>query len=190
MRHFIADSVGRDAVSGRWQSTLSLRERIEQAIERVTESGCWIWQGRLSKEGYGRITLRPGHRSGLAHVVAYEEYVGPSIEGLEVDHKCRVRCCVNPWHLELVTHRVNVRRGASPIAHNARKTHCENGHPLVGDNLRERPDGNGSKRDCRTCQREFGRRSDLKRSGTQKRRDSHNAACQRYNARRSRRICA
>lgn len=69
------------------------------------------------------------------HTVAYELLVGPIPKGLEPDHLCRVRACVRPSHIEPVTPRENVRRGTSPVAMNAAKTHCPKGHPYAGTNL-------------------------------------------------------
>lgn len=61
-------------------------------------SGCWSWRLCLNKAGYGKALQRR-----LAHRVSYETFVGPIPEGLALDHLCRNRCCVNPWHLEPVT---------------------------------------------------------------------------------------
>jgi hypothetical protein len=68
---------------------------------------------------------------------------------LTLDHLCRVRHCVNPSHLEIITRGENVLRGISIPAKNAVKTHCLNGHPLFGPNLYERRDGY---RNCKKCQ--------------------------------------
>jgi hypothetical protein len=67
--------------------------------------GCWLWNGKRNHLGYGIFSERRAHR------VVYEHFVGPIGEGLELDHKCRVTSCVNPAHLEPVTHKENVRRG-------------------------------------------------------------------------------
>ena len=69
-------------------------------------------------------------------------------DGKELDHLCRNRKCVNPKHLESVTHRENILRGETIMAENARKTHCWRGHPLSGKNLKLKPNGH---RQCRAC---------------------------------------
>lgn len=100
-------------------------------------SGCFIWTGSVSKEGYGRMKATGSKQSKLAHRAAYEYFVGPIPENMELDHKCRVRCCVNPDHLEPVLHAENMRRGVWPSVATPRppRTHCRHGHALTGDNL-------------------------------------------------------
>jgi hypothetical protein len=78
--------------------------------------------------------------------------MGAVPEGLELDHLCRVRGCVNPKHLEPVTHRENLMRGESWSAVNARKTHCPEGHPY--DETNTYIDGKGRRR-CRECARAY-----------------------------------
>lgn len=109
---------------------VSVKERLMALCEPVTESGCWIWLGALSHNGYGFIGTGEGNKIRRAHRVSYELHIGPIPEGMQLDHLCRVRCCINPWHCEVVTLKENVLRGVGLSAQNARKTHCKNGHPL------------------------------------------------------------
>lgn len=116
----------------------------------VDMAGCWRWTASIDAYGYGRITNRPAHR------VSYEVHVGPIPDGLQLDHLCRVRSCVNPNHLEPVTLYENLMRSEGPSAINSRKTHCKRGHPLTRDNLVEI----SPRRICKTCkvEREIERR--------------------------------
>lgn len=115
----------------------------------ITES-CWEWQGRLDPRGYGRYAGR------LAHRISYELLRGPIPSGLELDHLCRVRNCVNPDHLEPVTHRENTLRSTSPSAINATKSACPSGHPYDAENTYISPGGD---RHCRACNRDRKRRA-------------------------------
>ena len=112
--------------------TLGLPERIEAKISPEPNSGCWLWTAQTIWGGYGRVRWKK--RKMLAHVACYEILVGEIPEGLELDHACRVRCCVNPEHLEPVTHRVNTLRGEGVAGKNARKTHCPQGHEYTVEN--------------------------------------------------------
>lgn len=111
---------------------------------------CWIWTAALAN-GYGKFAPGSGHRPRLvvAHVYAYELLVGPVPEGLELDHLCRNPACVNPTHMEPVTHRENCLRGESPAARHARKTHCKRGHEFTPENIWYPP--GKQHRFCRVC---------------------------------------
>lgn len=97
---------------------------------RVTKSdGCWLWRGHLTPNGYGLFWVSE-HEPMPAHRAVYEVVKGAIPDGLTLDHLCRNPTCVNPEHLEPVTHAVNVRRGVGPTAVRARQTHCVHGHSL------------------------------------------------------------
>lgn len=74
------------------------------------DGDCWLWTASRKDNGYGQIFI--GGQNVLAHRYAYESLVGPIPDDKEIDHLCRVRHCVNPDHLEPVTHKVNFDRGA------------------------------------------------------------------------------
>jgi hypothetical protein len=84
------------------------RYRIE---DRGYETPCWIWQLHVDPGGYGVDGRGGGGRLRKAHRAMYEQIVGPIPDGLDLDHLCRQRSCVNPEHLEPVTRSINVRRG-------------------------------------------------------------------------------
>src|SRR5438552_3186211 len=91
-------------------------------------SGCWEWNGPRSNNGYGRMPYQG--RARPAHQLVYRLWRGPIPEGLELDHLCRNTWCVNPEHLEPVTHRENTRRGraaAAIAAYYAARTNCRHG---------------------------------------------------------------
>jgi|SRR5882724_8773276 len=114
-------------------------------------SGCWIWVGQQTEAGYGNFRYR--RKRNYAHRISYRIAKGPIPKDMEIDHLCRVTSCVNPDHLEAVTHRENMLRGNTPAARNAAKTHCPDGHPLSGENLYIRK----GKRGCLTCRRKQSR---------------------------------
>ncbi|HEY9371466.1 HNH endonuclease signature motif containing protein [Streptomyces sp.] len=114
----------------------------------LDQSGCWLWTAGQNRNGYARfMDSRQVNRVG--HRIAYEALIGSIPEGLQLDHLCRVRHCVNPSHVEPVTQRENLRRGDTITARSAAATHCPAGHPYTGDNLYINPKGH---RYCRKCQ--------------------------------------
>ena len=112
---------------------------------------CWLWLAGRHSAGYGYFGV--GRRMVLAHRYAYQETRGPIPEGLEIDHLCRVRHCVNHEHLEPVIHRVNILRGVGLTAREAKVTHCPQGHAYDEANTRSYRGG----RRCRECQRVWDR---------------------------------
>jgi hypothetical protein len=110
-------------------------------------SGCMIWTAQIIPSGYGTFRMNNPRRQVVAHRVAYELVIGAIPEGLELDHLCRRRCCVNPAHLEAVTHRENVLRGTAGDQERV-KTHCAQGHPFTPENTYVNDKG---WRRCRTC---------------------------------------
>jgi hypothetical protein len=131
------------------------RTPLEQTY-RVDENGCWIWQLAVTASGYGHVG-RAAYQGG-AHRWVYQHLRGPIPEGMQLDHLCRVKVCVNPEHMEVVTGWENRRRGTSPIARYAAATHCVNGHPFDAANTRYAKRGNRIRRQCRACAREAWRR--------------------------------
>lgn len=118
---------------------------------------CWLWN-TCTTDGYGYF-FGDG-RFQRAHRWAYKHFIGPIPEGLELDHVCHNpahcaggptcphRRCVNPLHLEVVTHRENTLRGNGVAGKYARATHCKNGHPWDEQNTYIRRSG---ARQCRAC---------------------------------------
>jgi hypothetical protein len=136
---------------------------LERIVRRITLElhpdprfgHCWIWPGSHNMRGYGQIgigSISNGTAGkGYVHRLAYQLIVGPIPDGLVLDHLCRRHPCCNPEHLEPVTELENIRRGDAGKAWRAiqiAKTHCPQGHPYSGTNVRYRPAGG---RECRTC---------------------------------------
>jgi hypothetical protein len=111
-------------------------------------TGCWEWQGGHNQYGYGCFALTH-EKNALAHRYAYETFVEPIPDGLQIDHLCRNRNCVNPRHMEPVGLRENLVRGERSNQYKGR-THCRAGHEYTPENTRINPHGI---RLCRTCHR-------------------------------------
>lgn len=134
---------------------VSDEERFSRSIENVGD--CWVWRLGRDRDGYGHFkvgSMTDGTRRMVrAHRWAYEHFVGKVPAGLQIDHLCRNRACVNPAHMEPVTQLENARRGARATA-----THCKRGHPFSGHNLVMKR----GQRLCRACSYEAVRRHGMK----------------------------
>jgi hypothetical protein len=149
-------------------TTMPIELRLMEKIELGT-SGCWLWTGAINRHGYGNVGING--RTWSAHRAAYVAFVGPIPVGLQLDHLCRVRRCINPTHLEPVTSRENTLRGDTIAASEARRTRCPYGHEYTEENTRWcviRRYANGREqwgRRCRACLREQDRARKRRRSG-------------------------
>lgn len=123
-------------------------ERFWEKVDR-NESGCWLWTAYRDADGYGHFF--DGDRDVLAHVFAYQLIVGPVPQARELDHLCRAPACVNPGHLEPVTHQTNLLRGDTIPARRSRVTHCPQGHKYTACNTYVSP---RNQRYCRACMRD------------------------------------
>lgn len=130
-----------------------LPPEIASKIRPIPITGCWEWLGARDSRGYGNVKV--GRRVRKAHRVIYELLRGPVPPGCECDHLCRVPWCVNPEHVEVVSHAENVRRGAArwvPGARQRAKRRCPRGHAYTKANTYVQPSTGG--RACRICARE------------------------------------
>ena len=116
--------------------------RFEQYCMPEPNSGCWIWIGAIKSNGYGEFHFN--RKTVHAHRWYYEHCFGAVPKGLELDHRCRVRCCVNPYHLEPVTRSINRKRGLRDVP----QAVCKRGHEFSGHNAMILKDG---RRTCRLC---------------------------------------
>ena len=125
-----------------------LPERLQRKIEPEPTSGCWIWSGScFSGSGYGQVQWGGGPRR--AHRLVYELLVGPIPPGLDLDHKCRVRPCVNPAHVRPCTCRENLMAPGSlaPAKRSAERVLCEK-HGIPYHKIK-------TQRVCRECRRAY-----------------------------------
>lgn len=111
------------------------------------DADCWMWMGALDQDGYGSYTH--GGRKWRAHRFAFEDLRSSIPFGLQLDHLCRTRSCVNPDHLEPVTLAENLRRGIGGCRKDGR---CKHGHLLDAENtLHHRRKTGAISKVCRTC---------------------------------------
>ena len=135
-------------------------QRIDRWMRRnvVAHGTCWLWTGAKTRNGYGQVAIHG--KAWMVHRAFYTYFIADVPPGLDLDHLCRNRACVNPWHLEPVTRSVNLRRGDTRRTHFSSRTHCPQGHPYDDENTAHRQ----GRRVCRTCDRERARRNRLRRA--------------------------
>jgi len=129
-------------------------QRFWEKVARGGSGDCWTWLGGRNTNGYGTFYLRRDDGrspSVVAHRFAYEQLVGRIPAGNELDHLCRNRACVNPAHLEPVSHHENMARSPhlrAMVRTRRTQTHCMRGHPFTPDNTVVNRAG---RRSCRIC---------------------------------------
>lgn len=133
-------------------------ETLERFFDKIValddeDGGCWQWLAGIHRNGYAQFRANKRAGTSLAHRASYEHFVGPIPAGMQIDHLCRNRACVNPEHLEAVTNRENTMRGLV-----GQKTHCPKGHAYTPENTARYKQGTSKVRRCRTCVREYSAR--------------------------------
>lgn len=152
----------RAAMNARYHAKVTTPPRTFKVVRQTPEErffkyvhkteSCWEWTGSKCQKGYGRFVL--SRRTQIkAHRFSWQVVNGEIPKGLQLDHLCRNRGCVNPAHLEPVTNLENTLRGANFIAVHSRKTHCLNGHVFDENNTRVDIQNGRPRRVCRKCQR-------------------------------------
>ena len=140
---------------------IPIETRLWSKVDKSAPGGCWNWTG-LTLRGYGQIAESGGvakrpkrHR---VHRLVYQMLIAPIPDGLVIDHLCRNTVCVNPAQLEPVTDRVNLLRGRTLAAANAKKTHCKQGHPFDETNTYHYISRGNPSRGCKAGKRDYSRR--------------------------------
>lgn len=125
----MALDISRVSLIVRFMERVNHKANIKPVIDGI-DGNCWIWQGTIANNGYGKIPFR-GNFNGkdvngdTAHRIAYQLFVGPIPEGMDVHHKCYRIQCVNPEHLEAITHIENVRHAYATRADRRHRGYLE-----------------------------------------------------------------
>lgn len=137
-----------------WKHLVYFWEKVQKQ-----DGGCWLWTAATNRDGYGEFAHVGKHWG--AHRFSFLLANGDLPDGVEIDHLCRVRNCVNPAHLQAVNHKLNVHRGIL-----GNKTHCPHGHEYTPENTRVvhlSSRGGRTTRACRTCDRARARKRNAER---------------------------
>jgi hypothetical protein len=143
-----------DTVSGVRSATSQDYQRFMDRVSPEPTSGCWLWTGVVNPQtGYGQFG-----RCTTAHRLSYQFHVGRIPQGLVIDHLCRVRTCVNPQHMEVVTQQENIRRGDAPRRRREQALAaiaCAAGHTWTPEStgIQTAVGGGSVWRFCRICNR-------------------------------------
>ena len=127
-------------------------ERFMAKVMPEPNSGCWLWDGAILNSGYGHAACG-NYKTAPAHRVSYELFKGEIPAGLDIDHTCNMRLCVNPDHLEAVSRSENHQRAYrrdGRIPANSKKRCCSKGHEFTEENTYRNPNGS---RCCRICRK-------------------------------------
>jgi hypothetical protein len=114
--------------------------RLLQKV-RIDGENCWEWQAAVNGDGYA------AYGGTFAHRVIYQFFYGLIPAGYQIDHTCRNKRCVNPVHLDVVTHAENQRRGVDARLRNC----CQRGHPWKPETTGHLMNGSRVVRYCLVC---------------------------------------